>query len=174
MKFDKVAIALGAVVILMLAVIIVVQAGVFGISADRVEKNARKAHDIDDNWQVAQSEGDDICALLFYDDDKDEYLYSAFFTGADMTAGFFEGESGTEYPYMEEKAQAFVYEDKGIALVSLNHDKVAKIVTTNASGSREIKVSASKPFVEVLPLDCGEIKLLNEAGEVVTCYDTYK
>ena len=173
MKFDKVAIALGAVIILLLAAIIVQQSGVAGLTLDKVEKNARKTHKIEANWSVAEDHSDSVCALLFFDEAKENYRFSVYFTGEDSTAGFLEGESSTEYPYMAENVQAINYQDKGIVLASLNREKVTLIVTAGEEVF-EYLVSSGQPFVLVLPLDCGEITLYDLSGNEVRCYDAYR
>ena len=72
---------------------------------------------------------------------------------------------------MAEGVKGIVFEDKGIALLSLNEDKVCKVVTEDSG--EEILVDPQEPFAIVLPIDCGAITLYDAQNQVVTLYDTY-
>ena len=72
---------------------------------------------------------------------------------------------------MAEGVKGIVFEDKGIALLFLNEDKVCKVVTEDSG--EEILVDPQEPFAIVLPIDCGAITLYDAQNQVVTLYDTY-
>ena len=78
MKAEKITLLTGCVLIVLLAVLIVWQADVLGVSAAKLEQDARENQDIENEWEVAQDINDDMCAMLFYDEEKDECAYSIY------------------------------------------------------------------------------------------------
>lgn len=172
-KTEKITIFLGALLIVLLAFLIIWQAGIFGVSGDRLEQDARESQKISSSWKVAQGINENLCAMLFYNDDKDEYTYSVYATRNGISYGYFFSEGGS-YPYIEEGVQGIVYEDKGIVLMSLNDAQVSRIVIDNDVTEETIEVNPLEPFAVVLPVDCGEITMYDSQGNVVTLYDSYK
>lgn len=174
MKTEKLTIFLGAILIVLLAFLIIWQAGIFGVSRSRLEQDARESQEINSSWEVAQGVNEELCAMLFYDDDKDEYTYSVYLTRDGIYYGYFFWEGGSAYPYIEDGVQGIIYEDKGIALMSLNDVKVSRIVIDNDVTEETIEVNPLEPFAVVLPVNCGEITMYDSTGNIVTLYDTYK
>lgn len=172
MKLEKISMLLGVIVMILLAFLIVWQADILGVSAARLEQDARENQKIDNSWEVAQGMNEDICAMLFYTQERDKCTYSIYVSREGLSFGYFFGKGGTD-AYMTENVEAVVLEDKGIALLSLNHDEVCKIVVGEDSDETVIPVNPGKPFALVLPLECGEITLYDTRENVVTLYDTY-
>lgn len=174
MKTEKLTILLGGLLIVLLAFLIIWQAGIFGVSRSRLEQDARETQEIDSSWEVVQDANEELCAMLFYDDDKDEYKYSVYLAGDGISCGYFFREGGSGYPYIEDSVQGIIYEDKGIALMSLNDARVSRIVIDNDVTEQTIEVNPLEPFAVVLPINCGEITMYDSQGNVVTLYDTFK
>ncbi|MCI8287019.1 MAG: hypothetical protein HFH89_05060 [Lachnospiraceae bacterium] len=172
MKLEKISMLLGAIVMILLAFLIVWQADILGVSAGRLEQDARENQSIDNSWEVAQGMNEDLCAMLFYDQERDKCTYSIYVSREGFSFGYFFGKGGTDV-YMTENVEAVVLEDKGIALLSLNQDKVCKIKVGDESDAEFISVNPGEPFALVLPIDCGEITLYDTKENVVTLYDTY-
>lgn len=168
MKADKIVMILGAVVIVFLAAAIVSKAGIIGVSRDRIEKEAKKSLQVDESWETAKADSDELCAMLFYNAEKTEFKYSVYMRGDGMSCGYFLWEEGA-YPFVEDGVHGFIYEERAIALLSPNEKKINRIV----AGGKEISVNPLNPFVVVLPVDCGEIVLYDISGNVVTMYETY-
>ena len=162
----------GIIVMILLACLIVWQADVLGVSASRLEEDARENQNINKSWEVVQGLNDDMCAMLFFDEGRDECIYSIYLSREGFSFGYFFGKGGSD-AYMTENVEAVVFEDKGIALLSLNQDKVCKIVVGDESAEKVISVDPGKPFALVLPIDCGEITMYDEQESVVTLYDTF-
>ena len=74
---------------------------------------------------------------------------------------------------MEEGVKGLVFENKGIALLSLNEDKVCKIVVDNSVEKKTIQVDSNEPFAIVLPIDCSAITMYDAQENVVTLYDSF-
>lgn len=160
-------------VIVLLAFLIIWKADIFGVSREHLEEDARQQQRIQADWQVAQAVNEDLCAMLFYDQDGEDYTYSIYLSHDGISYGYFFRQGGSD-AYVGESVRGIVYEDKGIALLSMNQDHVSKIVVDNPDASREmIQVDPAKPFVVVLPTGCEEIILYDSDENVVTLYDAY-
>ncbi len=172
MKLEKISMLCGIVVMILLAFLIIWQADILGVSAGRLEEDARENQQIDSDWKVVQGMNEDMCAMLFYDEDKDSCAYSIYLTREGFSFGYFFGKGGTD-AYMRDNVEAVVFEDMGIALLSLNQDKVCKIVIGDEAEENVIQVNPEEPFAIILPIDCGEITMYDAQESVVTLYDTY-
>lgn len=172
MKAEKITLLTGCVLIVLLAVLIVWQADVLGVSAAKLEQDARENQDIENEWEVAQDINDDMCAMLFYDEEKDDCAYSIYLSRDGFSFGYFFRQGGFD-PYMADSVKGIVFEDKGIALLSLNEDGVCKIVVDNDTEEKVISVDPEEPFAVVLPVDCGAITMYDAQENIVTLYDTY-
>ena len=172
-KTERILILAGILVIIALGCLIVYQADGIGVSQSRLEQDAREVQHINAKWDVAQAVNDEMCAMIFYDNEKKKCAYSVYLSGEEYTLGYFYREGG-EAPYMEEGVQGLIYEDKGIALMSMNADKVASIVVGDGSREQTIAVDPEQPFAVVLPIESNVITMYDDQGKVVTLYDTFK
>ncbi len=172
MKAEKAMLFSGCVLIVFLAVLIVWQADVLGVSAAKLEEDAREHQEIENGWEVAQDINDDMCAMLFYDKEKDDCTYSIYLSKEGISYGYFFRQGGFD-PYMAEGVKGVVFEDKGIALLSMNENQVCRIVTDNEVTEKVIQVDPTEPFVVLLPIDCGEIVMYDAQDNIVTMYDTF-
>ena len=172
-KTERILILAGILVIIALGCLIVYQADVIGVSQSRLEQDAREVQHINAKWDVAQAVNDEMCAMIFYDNEKNKCAYSVYLSGEEYTLGYFYREGG-EAPYMEEGVQGLIYEDKGIALMSMNADKVASIMVGDGSREQTIDVDPEQPFAVVLPIESNVITMYDDQGKVVTLYDTFK
>ena len=172
-KTERILILAGILVIIALGCLIVYQADVIGVSQSRLEQDAREVQHINAKWDVAQAVNDEMCAMIFYDNEKNKCAYSVYLSGEEYTLGYFYREGG-EAPYMEEGVQGLIYEDKGIALMSMNADKVASIMVGDGSREQTIDVDPEQPFAVVLPIESNMITMYDDQGKVVTLYDTFK
>lgn len=172
MKVEKIPALIGLVLIILLAFLIIWQAGIFGVSKGRLEQDARDKQGVEKSWEMAQAVNEDMCAMLFYDEEKENYAYSIYLTKEGLSYGYFYRQGGTD-AYMEEGVKGVVFEDKGIALLSLNEDKVCKIVVDDSVKQETIQVDSEEPFTIVLPIECGAITMYDAQENVVTLYDTF-
>ena len=169
MKAEKVSLCMGFVVIILLAFVIIWQADIVGVAESRIEQDARESQQIESDWAVAQAVNEDMCAMLFYDEETKECTYSIYLQHEEeFSSGYYFGQGGKD-GYMAESVKAMVIQDRAIAVMSMNAECVCAIVTEQGA----IEVDPAKPFVVLLPLDCGEIKMYDTEQELVTLYDTY-
>ena len=99
-------------------------------------------------------------------------LDSIYLSRDGFSFGYFFRQGGFD-PYMADSVKGIVFEDKGIALLSLNEDGVCKIVVDNDTEEKVISVDPEEPFAVVLPVDCGAITMYDAQENIVTLYDTY-
>lgn len=173
MKTEKITLFMGGILIVLLAFLIVWQADVLGVSAARLEEDARESQDIESGWEVARAINDDMCAMLFYDEDTHECAYSIYLSGEGVSFGYFFEQGGVD-PRMGEGVKGVLFKDKGIALLSLNQEGVSKIVASNNVKQEVVQVNPSEPFVVVLPADCGMITLYDSKDNVVMMHESHK
>lgn len=169
MKTEKIAVFAGMLVIILLGFLIIWNADILGSSPENLERKAREEQEIDSQWELVQDTNADMSALLFYNRDKSDCRFSVYLTREGLSYGYFFREGGAD-GFIISGVRGLVFEDKGVALLSLNVDKVCKIQCSNGE-SREI--DPSMPFAVVLPADCGEVTLYDETGRVVTLYDAF-
>jgi len=172
-KAERIYSFLGVLIIILLAFGIIWNAGIIGVAAGSLEKDAREEQQISGDWEMAQAVNDDMCAMLFYDEALDDCIYSVYMKRDGASYGYFFSQGGRD-AYIKDSVRGIIYEDTGIALMSLNADKVCRIVAKDDAADRVIDVEPDKPFVVLLPVDSGEIKMYNAEGNLVTFYDTYK
>ncbi len=173
MKTEKIPMLVGIVIIILLAFLIIWKADIFGVSESRLEQDAREKQKIDSTWDVAQAVNEDIGAMLFYDEDKKECNYSIYLSRSGVSYGYFYAQGGQD-DSMANGVKGIAFEEKGIVLLSLNGDKVCKVVIEEQSDEKVIQVDPEKPFVLVVPVDCNEITMYDAQDQIVTLYDTDK
>lgn len=171
MKAEKISIIIGILVIIFLGILIIMNLGIIGVSKSKLEQDARKKQDISSDWQVVQAVSEDMCAMLFYDEERKDCRYSVYLTHDGISYGYFYIDGGVD-GFMIESSRSVIYEGRGIVLLSMNRDEVCRIeVESGAVGT--VQVDPSKPFALVLPVNCGEITLYDAQGNIVTLYDAY-
>ena len=142
-------------------------AGAIGVSTGNIEADARKSQNIDEGWEASISTSDKLCAMIFYNEKLDNYVYSIYVNRTGLSIGWFFFEGGGESGIADSVCD-FHYDNKGIALVSMNKDEVAKIeLDHGGKGIEEIDVDPNKPFAIVLPENPGAITLFNDEGATV-------
>ena len=171
MSMIKISMVTGILVIILLAVLIIMNLGIVGVSQNRLEQAARKEQNISSDWQMVQDVNEDMCIMLFYNEAKSDCRYSVYETHDGISYGYFFIDGGVD-GFMIDSARSMVYEDSGIVLLSMNRDKVCRIeVESAATGT--IQVDPSKPFAVLLPVNCGEITMYDAQGEIVMLYDSF-
>lgn len=172
MKKDVIALVAGLIVILLLGGVIIYQAEIFGVSEGRLVADARNEQKISKDWDVKQSTNDDMCAMLFYDAGKKNYTYSVYLKKDSLSFGYFYRDGGND-PYIGEGVQGIFYEDKGIVLLSMNEEKVARVVVESGTDKKAIPVDPEAPFALVFPPESNEITLYDIDDNLITLYDRY-
>jgi hypothetical protein len=172
-KAEKIFGFLGVLVIILLAFVIIWNANIIGVAAGSLEKDAREEQNIAGDWKMAQAVNDELCAMLFYDEDTRDYTYSIYMKREGTAYGYFFSQGGSD-AYIGEGVRGMIFDDKGIALLSMNEDKVCRIEVNDNVEKETIEIDPTKPFVVVVPVNSGEITMYDSLGNVVSLYDTYR
>lgn len=163
---------LGGFVILMLVFLVLYSKGTFGVSANNIEEDARISHHISSTWEVTKSVGENIAALLFYDESHKDYMYSIYIKRDGLSFGYFFIAGGSDTVIPEDSVRKFRCGSKGSVLMSMNTDKVSRIELDNGNKITRFDIDPKKPFSVVIPSNPGAVKLYNIENELVTVTDT--
>jgi len=148
--------------------------GIIGVSANGIEADARTSQNII-RHEVSKSLNDKLCALIFYDKARLDYSVFIYVNRPGLSFGYFLIYSSMSAP-LESDIQAFRsigdihifdYDEKGTALISMNADKVARIVLDDDVDATQIELDPGKPFAVVIPPDCGSVTLFDSDGAAV-------
>lgn len=172
-KVERICGFLGILVIVLLAFIIIWNANIIGVAAGSLEKDAREEQGIASDWEMAQAVNEEMCAMLFYDQETRDYVYSIYMKKEGTAYGYFFSQGGKD-AYIGEGVRGMIFDDKGVALLSMNEDRVCKIEVDDGVAEKTIEIDPTKPFVVVIPINSGEITMYNSLGNVVSLYDTYR
>lgn len=173
MKIERICGFLGVLVIVLLAFVIIWNANIIGVAAGSLEKDAREEQNIANDWEMAQAINDNLCAMLFYDVETRDCTYSIYMKKEGTAYGYFFSQGGKD-AYISESVRGMIFDDVGIALLSMNEDKVSRIEVADGSEKKTIEIDPIKPFVVVIPVNSGEITMYDSLGNVVSLYDTYR
>ena len=160
-KRKMIIIGISICVVLVLAT--VVFTGVIGVSANNLVDDARKSQKIERTWDMNGSSHDGIAAFIFFNNTHDDHTFSIYLTRGGLSFGYFFREGGSSSIIMS-GIQMFSYGENGSAIISMNKDRVAKIIYGDDEDITEVLVDSEKPFVAVVPANCGSISLYGENG----------
>lgn len=141
---------IGIVLVLVVAFLALYNNGSIGVSESKIESDARRAHKIDNNWQVAKSISHPIGVLLFYDPRTYDSTYSIYLNIEGFSYGyrFINGGSGI---MIDKDVYELNFNGYGKALISMNNAKIERIEIDNGQEVKKIIVDSKKPFTLALP-----------------------
>lgn len=164
MKSKKSIIILFVVIILLLITTFV--SNRCGVSKSKLEQDARKSQRISTDWLVVKDTTNEIGALLFYDKELNRHTFSIYLKRDGFYYGYF-FYSGGSLGAIESGIQGFSYEGKGMALLSMNKKRIAKIEVESGKGVETITVDPFEPFAIIIPPNSNIVSLYNSDGEEV-------
>ncbi len=138
---------------------------IFGVSDSKLEQDARSSQYIDKSWAVAKSVNDKIGAMIFYDEQMQDSVFSIYLNRNGFSFGYFFYAGGSVGAISDGVAE-FTYTNNGSALLSMNTNKVEKIVFGNKEIS-PILVEPMKPFAVVLPDNCDSFTIYDINGKII-------
>lgn len=135
-----------------------------GIWRSGIEKDARINHKIGDDWEVVKSKTDSISAMIFYDKNMDNHMFSIYVNKKGLSFGYFFQVAG---PIKKDIVQYQIegYEEK--VYLSKNKQQVVKAEIDKGDAVEIIKIDNTKPFALVLPNNIGAITFYDINNEVV-------
>ena len=101
--------------------------------------------------------------MIFYSGNHEYHTYSVYLNRCGLSFGYFFRDGGSN-SIIASGIQMFTYGENGSAIISMNKDRVARIVYGDSEDITEILVDPARPFAAVVPFDCGSIALYSENG----------
>lgn len=145
--------------------------GNIGVSKTRIERDARKSHRIEENYEVAKSVSDTMAAMLFYHKDLDKFTYSLYLNPKGLSFGYYY-RSGGSRGEIKEGICEFRYDEYGRALLSMNKEKVQRVEINNGQEIKSIDIDSEKPFSIVLPENCGIVTIYDIDNNIIPIRNT--
>lgn len=139
--------------------------GTFGVTAGRLEQDARKSQKIDPSWAVSKSVNNEMGAMLFYNKQADRAVLSIYLNRHGFSYGYFFRSGGSISDIMDGVAE-FSYLNNGKALLSMNNAGINRIEFGNEKVAA-IKIDPSKPFSVTVPQNCGSIVMYDINGKEI-------
>lgn len=157
---------IGIVLVLALVLLTLYNNGSIGVSETKIESDARRAHKINDNWQVSKSISYPIGVLLFYDTKSNDSTYSIYLNIKGFSYGysFRSGGSGSK---VDEGICEFNFDGYGRVLISMNKAKIERIEIDNGQEVKTITVDSEKPFTLALPGNYGIVTMYDINNNIV-------
>lgn len=169
MKVKKELLGVGLLIIVLLF-FVVKYSSIIGISSDNLEKDARISHKINSLWKVSKSVNKRIGAMLFYNDEREKFIFSIYLNHPGISFGYFFA-SGGATSGIDDNIKKFSFKSYGSVLISMNVIEIAKIQLDNGIEVSTINIDSTKPFAEVIPINSGKITLFDVYGNEVLFYD---
>ena len=135
----------------------------FGVSAAKLEEDARREQQIPSHWQVAKDMNETMGALLFYDEETGDSTYSIYLKRTGLSFGYFFRAGGVNSE-IREGTPMFSYADQGSAVLSMNKEKVATIELELKEGTKIVPIDPEKPFALALPKESAVLRLYDQTG----------
>jgi len=139
--------------------------GFFGVSSGRLEQDARNSQKIDDSWAVTKSVNHEIGAMIFYNKEADECIFSIYLNRGGFPSKYFFRDGGSMGDIINGVVE-FTYSDNGAALLSMNKARINKIEFGNKKVAA-INLDSLKPFAVAIPDNCNSIMLYDINGKGV-------
>ncbi|TCK92669.1 hypothetical protein EDC19_1822 [Natranaerovirga hydrolytica] len=166
MKTKKLIIALSILLVVVLYIGLYSN-GNMGVSRNRLEKDARKSQEIDATWLVTKDVTDKMGALLFYNKELNQHTFSVYLKRDGFSYGYFFGEGGSLSSSGSE-VQGFSYQDKGMALISMNTKNVEEITLNDGQNIERIKINPLEPFAIIIPHNVDVVQLYDSNGKSIS------
>lgn len=140
------------VIVLVLALVLLAlyNNGSIGVSETKIEAEGRRAHHVNDNWQVSKSISYPIGVLLFYDAKSNDSTYSIFLNRKGFSYGY-SFRAGGSVSKNDEGICELNFDGYGRALISMNKAKIERIEIDDGQEIKTINVDSTKPFTLALP-----------------------
>lgn len=138
-----------------------------GVSAEKLETNARASQRISEDWLSAADVSDSAAAMLFYPEDGSRCTFSIYTKRSGYYFGYFFQAGGSLFS-IEDGIACFTREGLAEQLfLSMNKPRAARLEIRDGASSRTIELDSGKPFTLVLPRNAGILTFYDRNGKVV-------
>jgi len=149
----KIMIAGMAGLLIIVAFFWILSTGKIGLFGFQLESASRKTQQVENSWQSIRAEEGSLTTLLFYNEDRDDYIYSLYINPPGFSFGYFFVAGGSEAS-IGDGVLAVSYssgESETYALLSMNADQVARVDMNSGDEITHIELDPAEPFAVVLP-----------------------
>ncbi len=164
------------VIFIIIAVIVVavflVVTGQFGVPADKIELDARKHQNINEEWLTVDSVGENLAAMLFYDPMLDEYSVAIYENPKDRPFGYYSVYGGCVNVENEGVVEYTLEGCDERAYISMNHQMASNVEISDSQGTRNTVLDSSKPFALVVKKDAAATFYDADGNEIRTIPQT--
>lgn len=134
------------------------------VHAEDIETHARTFQNIPDEWLSETSIGDEVAVLVFYPPDSSDAVYSVYCHKRNGGFGY-SFRAGGKISSVKSGITRFRIDGCAeYAYVSLNVQKINKLIVDDGSNPSTIPLDSSRPFAIVLPLNAGNIFFYDMEG----------
>lgn len=119
-----------------------------GVSAEKLEADARESQRINENWLVSKSVSDEIAVMVFYPESLDDHVFSVYAKNDSLSYGYFFKSGGSLYT--DEGVAQFDFNNTS-AYYSTNKIGVSQIEVIYPDKREVIEIDSGKPFAFSLP-----------------------
>ncbi len=119
-----------------------------GVSAGKLEADARESQRIDENWLVSKSVSDGIAVMVFYPESLDDHVFSVYSENDGLSYGYFFKSGGSFYT--DEGVARFDFNNTS-AYYSMNKIGISRIEVVYPDKTETIEIDSEKPFAFSLP-----------------------
>ena len=119
-----------------------------GVSAEKLEADARESQRIDEDWLVSKSVSDEIAVMVFYPLSLDDHVFSVYAKNDSLSYGYFFKSGGSLYT--DEGVARFDFNNTS-AYYSTNKIGVSSIEVIYPDKIETVKIDSEKPFAFALP-----------------------
>ncbi len=134
-----------------------------GVSAEKLETDARKSQQINGDWLVSESCSDKIAAMVFYPESLDEHTFSVYVKGTGISYGYFFKAGGSIF--MDDYVVEFRFNDAA-AYLSMNKINISKIEVVYPDKTEIVEIDSEKPFAFALPDNAVRVDFYDTDGNI--------
>lgn len=147
--------------------LLLISQGNIGVSKGNIEKDARKAHKIPEEWITAKDVNNYLGALLFYSEDLSNFTFSIYTNNEGLSFGYF-FRLGGGIKEISDGISKITSNGYGDIFLSLNNVQVSRIEINDGENIKEILIEDTKPFVVIIPEDSREIRFYDIEGHSIS------
>lgn len=132
-----------------------------GVSAEKLEEDARESQRINEDWLVSESVSDEIAVMVFYPESLDDHVFSIYAKNDGLSYGYFFKSGGSLYT--DEGVARFDFNNTA-AYYSVNKIGVSRIEVVYPDKTDTIEIDSEKPFAFALPEGAADARFLDLSG----------
>ncbi len=132
-----------------------------GVSAEKLEADARESQRINEDRLVSKSVSDEIAVMVFYPESLDDHVFSVYAKNDGLSYGYFFKLGGSLYT--DEGVARFDFNNTS-AYYSTNIIGISHIEVVYPDKREAIEIDSEKPFAFALPDGAADARFFDLSG----------